>query len=502
MKTAKNLIAPLVVMILLAIGVVVFFAVDKNNSTHETSANATVDLLYVSPVEVSSVEVFHKEGGIKVRIDKSTSSSGSDVYAYSGSDKGSNEYSKSEMETFVSVLTSFVGCVHVADKADLAEFGLDAPAYKITITKKDGTSNVIRIGNLSPDKNNCYLCIDGSSTVYYVNSSKYRYASKVANDFLDKSLIDLKVEELDTVRFVRKTDGIDLTATCIYDKNTEETTFMFTQPFNIGSSSYFDRLIEKICRLEADEYQDASSESLSKYGLSDPAYSFVLNLKSGKSYTINLSSSINGYYFGRINGEGEKIFKISVDALETIDSPVLVLISSYVFYDTCDNVLSIECSGQGRKFVMKLDVAKNETISANDSTVTRDGRNAQVFNSYGRSYAAMLFESIFCINIAGVEEVSPVSSNAVPDTSITIFNRNHSSVVYDFYKRNDVTYYVYCNGVYTKFFVFGRELYNDGGEDTYDYGIWSAYDLLTKAITNSINGVYDIPKKSEQGTDQ
>ena len=498
MKTAKNLIAPLVVMILLAIGVVVFFAIDKNNSTHETSSNSTVDLLYVNPVEVSAVEVLHKEGGVKVRVDIKSSNSGSYVYDYSGSDKGSEEYAQSVMEAFVSSLTSFVGCTHVADKADLSEYGLDAPAFTITIIRNDGSTNVICIGNLSPDKSNCYLCVSGSSTVYYINSSKYDYASKVANDFIDSSVIDLDIAALDTVRFVRKSDAVDLTASCSYDETADEATFNFTKPFTIGSSSYFDRLIEKICRLEADEYLDASSENLNKYGLSDPNYSFVLNTKNGKTYTVSLSSSRSGYFYGRINGEG-KIFKISSDKFETIDSSILVLISSYVFYDTCDNVLSIECSGQGRKFVMKLDVAKNNTISDEDSTVTLDGRNAKVFNSNGRSYAAMLFESIFCINIAGVEEASPVSSNAVPDTSITIFNRNHSSVVYDFYKRNDVTYYVYCNGVYTKFFVFGRELYNDGGEDTYDYGIWSAYDLLTKAITNGINGTYDIPKKSEQG---
>ena len=496
MKTAKNLLIPLVVMILLAIGVVVFFAIDRTSSTHETSTNSSVDLLYVNPVDVASVEVLHKEGGVNVKVDKNSTNSGSYVYAYSGSDKGPDDYSQSAMEGFLNSLTSFVGCTHIADKANLAEYGLDDPSFKVTINKKDGTSSSILIGNLSPDKSYCYICISGSSSVYYITSAKYDYASKVSNDFIDSSVMNLDVSELDTVRFVRKTDAVDLTASCIYDEQTGEASFKFTKPFTIESSPYFDRLIEKLCRLEAEEYEDADQANIAKYGLSDPAYSIVLSMKSGKTYTVNMSSAVKGYHYGRINGEG-KIFKVSSDKLETIESPVLVLISSYVFYDTCDNVLSIECSGQGRKFVMKLDVAKNNTISDNDSTVELDGRNAKVFNSQGRSYAAMLFESIFCINIAGVEELSPVSSNAVPDTTITIFNRNHSSVVYDFYKRNDVTYYVYCNGVYTKFYVFGRELYNDGGENTYEYGIWSAYDLLTKAITNSINGAYDIPKKSE-----
>ena len=144
---------------------------------------------------------------------------------------------------------------------------------------------------------------------------------------------------------------------------------------------------------------------------------------------------------------------------------------------------------------MKLDVDKGNAISDDRSTVTLDGRNAKVISSTGRSYAAMLYESIFCINIGGIDAGATIGSSAVPVTTITIYDRNHSSVVYAFYKRNDDSYYVCRNGQYTKFYVYGRELYNDGGTNTYDYGLWPAYEILTKAITEQINGVYDIPEK-------
>ena len=56
MKTAKNLVIPLIIMILLAIGVVVFFAVDSNkNGGGEPTSVSRVDLLYISPVDVLSV---------------------------------------------------------------------------------------------------------------------------------------------------------------------------------------------------------------------------------------------------------------------------------------------------------------------------------------------------------------------------------------------------------------------------------------------------------------
>ena len=494
MKTAKNLLIPLIIMILLGIGVVVFFAVDKNrNAGIEPTSVSRVDLLYISPVDVSSVSVQHRDSGVTVRVDKKTSGSGSDVYSYSGSDRTGEGYSQTLMGDFVDSLTSFVGCVPISPNGSLAEYGLDNPAFKVTITKTDGSSSAILIGNLSPGKETCYVCAPGSTAVYYVNAKKHEQASKVGNDLLDRRVAKVSLSAIETVRFERRKDSVDLYAGCVYDSSAETATFKFSKPFEVASSAYFDRLIENICDLEAEEYEDPTNDNVSRLGLTNPAYTVTLMAKNASVFKFEFSATRSGYYYGRLNGSG-KIFKVANDKLDNLESPVLVLISSYVFNDTCDNVLSIECYDRENKFVFKLEVPKEKTFSDAEATATLDGRNAKVFSSSGRSYAAMLYESIFCIDIGGVDEAASISSSAVPAMTITIFDRNHSSVVYTFFKRNEDSYYVCKNGVYTKFYVFNRELYNDGGTDTYDYGIWPAYDLLTKAITNAINGVYDIPK--------
>ena len=493
MKTAKNLLLPLIIMILLGIGVVVFFAVDKNMNRGADPSDVTkVYLLYISPVDVASVSVSHRDSGITATVNKKTTGSGSDVYSYNGTDKTGDGYSQSLMEDYVNALTSFVGCVPVSQNGNLAEYGLDNPSYKVTITKNDGSSSTIHIGNLSPDTKSCYICAPGSNSVYYVNSTKHEQASKDGKDLLDRRVADVSLSVVETVRFERRKDSLDLYASCIYDASEENASFKFSKPFEVESSAYFDRLIENICALEATEFEDPTNENLSGFGLVNPAYTVTLTAKNASVYKFEFSSTRSGYYYGRLNGSG-KIFKISSDKIDNLESPLLVLLSSYVFYDTCDNVLSIECASRESTFVLKLDVPKEKTFSDTEALAELDGRNAKVFSSSGRSYAAMLYESIFCIDIGGVDETATISESAVPVLTITIFDRNHSSVVYTFFKRNEDSYYVCRNGAYTKFYVYGRELYNDGGTDTYDYGIWPAYELLTKAITNSLNGIYDIP---------
>ena len=58
---------------------------------------------------------------------------------------------------------------------------------------------------------------------------------------------------------------------------------------------------------------------------------------------------------------------------------------------------------------------------------------------------------------------------------------------------NGHTYYVFKDGEYMNFYVYSREIFNDGGADTYSYGFWKAYELLSDAITGNNNGIYDIP---------
>ena len=105
---------------------------------------------------------------------------------------------------------------------------------------------------------------------------------------------------------------------------------------------------------------------------------------------------------------------------------------------------------------MPHDTSTNYGVAEGGATVTLDGRNAKVSSSEGRSYAAMLYESLFCINVGGVEENADVSSSQVPLTSIRIFDRNHSSTVYDFYKRNDDSSLDY------RLFALGSSLFLDG----------------------------------------
>jgi hypothetical protein len=96
-------------------------------------------------------------------------------------------------------------------------------------------------------------------------------------------------------------------------------------------------------------------------------------------------------------------------------------------------------------------------------------------------------------------EIGGIDVDGVPNTStdpvvvIKYTTTQYESHKIEFYTRSDNSYYVVKDGEYMKIFVYAKELFNDGGTDTYNYGVWAAYELLKTSIDNNISGVYDIP---------
>jgi len=201
-----------------------------------------------------------------------------------------------------------------------------------------------------------------------------------------------------------------------------------------------------------------------------------------------------GYYYGYIDGMDE-YFCASENQIKLLDTPALNLIESYVVYVSSDEVSSIRGTYGDISFDFTMDVEEATAISDDTSTVKLDGRNAKIFNSDGRSYCAIFFESLVTIEIGGIDKDATPSGEEV--CSLTYVLKDYSTKTLSFVQRDTDSYYMLIDGEYTSFYIYGRELFNNGGTDTYSYGVWEAYNLLTEAITNNLNGVYDIPTEEE-----
>lgn len=492
MKSVKNLLAPFIILIALIIGVIVYFAVTNAGKKQPAETSSGVmTIVYVNPTELSSLTVYDSANQ-HTSVVKCSMINDIMTYEYQGDDAVAGEaYSQVGLSSFVDSLTVFSCYAKVSSSGNYAEYGLDNPRFTVTINSLNGNVTTVYMGNKSPDGQYCYVYVAGSSDIYTVSSIKYAQAEKTAINFLETKALNIDYTLLDSVHFDRKTDDLSLDAKVIMTSSGLPD-FEFYKPYKHAASAYFATMIDKITSLEISEYLAIENNELSKYGLDDPAFHFVLNMKDGQKTEIFLSQKISGFYYGYLTGMDE-YFMLSEYQLSGLELQELVLIEPYVCYYYATDISSITFYNGEKSFKFDIEVPAGENLISDKSTVTVDGRNAKISDSNGRSYCSILYESIACINIGGVDVGANVDASADPALKIEFIDNNYNITTYGFYTRDDDSYYVFIDGEYTGFYVYSREFFNNGGSDTYSYGCWSAYELLNDAITKNINGIYDLP---------
>ncbi len=496
MKSIKNLIVPAIILVVLAICAIVIWAVDKFRSNEPVeSSGGMIDVVYFNQTDISKLTLTGRDNGHSTVVLCSLDSSGSVYYSYQGDDYDpADSYSQTKLSAFVSQLSSFNAYKIVSSSGNYSDYGLDKPAYTLTIDSVTGTSTTIYLGNTSPDGKYCYIYIDGSSDIYSVSSIKLICADVSAVDFLDSRALNISYSDLKTVHFDRRSDGLSIDAN-VLQSGSDAVSFDIFKPYSHPASGYFYNMIDSIVKLEITEYIEISgNEELKQYGLDNPDFHFVFTMNNGDKTELYFSKKIGGFYYGYVVGM-DNYFVISEYQLDGMEMKETVLIDPYICYYYVKDISSITGTYGDKKFIFELNVPSGKSITDNDSTVRLDGRNAKISDSYGRSYCSILYESIACINIGGIDVDADVNTATGPVLSLIFLDKNYVTTTYDFYLRDNDSFYVLVNGEYTGFYVYSREIFNDSGTDTYSYGYWRAYELLNEAISGNINGIYDLPKE-------
>lgn len=488
MKSLKSLLIPFIVMLVLvavAVGVIISNNVGNNDGI---VSNESVEVFFMDISTISTVEVLNNNGtGIGFQSyftnDGILNWSLLDKYD-SGVDINSNGVS-----SWVAVLTNFNASATVGDSSNLnlAEYGLDNPVYTILITGYDGVLHTIYVGNKTVNESNCYFMLDGDPNIYTIAAAKYLYCGYQLIDFLATQILDIDYSNIATLEFIRVEDNLDMVTTCeIYE--TGSPIFTAISPFSIGCSNYFNDLVNNVTGLQITSFVELTDEQVNDYGLANPAYRFIFTMVDGTSLEINLSNEVNGYFYGTCSNI-DGYFQLSSMQMSGLNTSLVMLLDSYLVYYAAYDMSSITGTYGDETFTYQIDT--DGSISAANATALLNLRNAKVFNSNNRSYAAILYESLITISISGVE--TDVDPEFDPEVTFTYITNDYHTYELSFVVRDGTSYYVFLNGEYTSFVVPRTQIFHDGGENTFDYGAWTAYEIAEEAIDNAINGIYDRP---------
>ena len=114
------------------------------------------------------------------------------------------------VNSLVSTLSSLASDRVIEDKAsDLSQYGLTKPAFEVDVTKKDGKTETVLLGDDTPTGGNQFAMKQGDPRVFTVGSFVKSSVDKSAKDLRDKRLLTFDSDKLTRVELQAKGQPIE-----------------------------------------------------------------------------------------------------------------------------------------------------------------------------------------------------------------------------------------------------------------------------------------------------
>ena len=112
------------------------------------------------------------------------------------------------VNSMVSTLSSLSSDRLVEDKAaNLNQYGLTAPSIEVDVTKKDGKTQKLLIGDDTPTGSAAYARLDGDPRVFTIASYNKTSIDKGPKDLRDKRLLTVDSDKISRVELITQTKG-------------------------------------------------------------------------------------------------------------------------------------------------------------------------------------------------------------------------------------------------------------------------------------------------------
>jgi hypothetical protein len=476
----------------------------KGDTTSTATTTPTIDVPLIFKAEaanVASVAVANEKGGFTLLPKEVKDDSGATSIGWFVQGMADYPFAASTLNDVAALgLNLYAGKEIATGETNLAPYGLDQPKTTLTITLKDGVKHLISFGNVIASGYFNYAMLDQSGTIFTVASSTIEKAQYKLTDLLDKKLVvGIEAAALTSLTFQRPKDNVNLAANCEYSEVTNNgsssATFAFTLTAPIkwnGNSEMLTILANEALALAVTEFVELDPRDLAKYGLDQPQYTLTLKTKD-KSVTVRIGKQADDKSYYMISDAIPAVFTAATSQFTTIDMKVIEMIDRFVALQSIWLVDKIVANLPGAVFTVDISMTKEQKATDEGVIYLLNGKNANIKSQDDKNLFSKFYQRIIAIMIAGVDAAAtPVNTH---DGSITYYIKAdtennvaaHVKVI-EFTKRDDYTYYVFIDGVYTGYYVDSGTLTST---KTDDEGIVVAYKMMMYAIEHAVNGVFN-----------
>ncbi len=275
------------------------------------------------------------------------------------------------LTNMISIFTNLAATRTIEETTNnLNEYGLEKPAYTITVTTSDQKQTTLYLGIKNPITSDYYAYIDGVEGVYTIGSDRFSYFDypiyEMAQADIFPTIDSSSIDEL-SLTWNGQEIKLETLEESSYDSSNLISWYL-TSPFEheiAADSSLIDTQLQKIenimyAKLAAFQSSPFTEEQLEEMGFTNPKgkISFhYIDSKTGtleeKSYTMLIGNSDGGeYYYAMEEGSN----KVNFIGASTIDSIMSYTANEYIYkYFALVNIETVdEVLVQEEKMILRL----------------------------------------------------------------------------------------------------------------------------------------------------
>lgn len=447
--------------------------VDDSSAPYEAGEDAEIK------GKVKSVKVTNEKSVLDAIIAEPAGESTSAVYTLKG-------YEDLDVDSLLvsTLFNNAHGLTSVSiiedDCTELDKFGLADTATTVEVTYESGNLKKLYVGDSSPVTSNTYVRLDGSNTVYTVESSKMSNYKENIEHFIEKNVVkkldDPEAVKILSLEIIRK--DIEDEFLIEYDPASEENT-------GGGSSSKYilkkpvetyvkiedtDALIQKMFGLYANGIYalHCSEADIASSGLSDPFCKAIETCDDGKSYTLLLSETFkdedgNESCYGMLEG-GKVIYTFVPENVTWLTVTPADILSQNIILSRVWNLskLDIKCGSTTESFVIEPKESGVDRVTAKKEqmSVKRNG------NGFDTERFRLLYSFIISCHAEEMAYNEQIP-NAEPMAKVSFTDAvTKKSETYEFYDYSAMKCLIVADGK-SKFFCsksFVKTLINNVGK--------------------------------------
>ena len=300
MKPKGLLIA---VVLLAVLGAAVWWSNKKEAAAAKNPTDASPKIIAVPDDQVASIQIKHAAG--------ETDTIRRDNNKWQMTEPKPLPADPDAASSLTSALSSVTADKTIEDNAtDLAAYGLNNPQLDVKITRKDGKTDELLLGDDTPTNSGTYAKRAGDAHVYTVGSFVKTSLNKTANDLRDKRLLTFDQDKLTRVELTAKGPSVE------FGKNGQnEWTIVKPRPLRADGASV-DSLIGKLKDAKMD-LTSPDAAAATKYAGGTRIATASVTDNSG-TQTLEVHQDKDHTYFAK-SSSGEGIYKIAGDVGDALN---------------------------------------------------------------------------------------------------------------------------------------------------------------------------------------